>query len=165
MPCTISLSESEMKQAASVAQELHDSLRKRGVRNGHGLRDADATPEMESGGAQSELAASKFFEVKWSASMPDNGTKGPDIGKRTQVRSSNKYRPSHSLLIRPRDIEKYGDVPYVLVIQNGCEFNIKGWIMAFDGLKIARVYDDNGRPPVYMIHESKLHGPETLGSV
>ena len=65
-------------------------------------------------------------------------------------------------MIRPRDIEKYGDVPYVLVIQTKNEFEIKGWTMAFEGLKVARCYDDNGRPPVYLVHESKLNPPDTL---
>jgi hypothetical protein len=157
----VELTREEMQRAANVAKELHDRLRRRGIKDGHGLK-AGNHADMEAGGAQSELAVANYYGVQWTSSLPGHTAMSPDIGSRTQVRSSYIPRASHHLQIRPKDIEKYGNVPYVLVIQNQNRFEIKGWIMAFDGLKVARVYDGNGRPPVYQIHESKLLPPDTL---
>lgn len=165
MSFRIKLSPEEMAAAAKVAKELHDRLRKRGIKDGHGLRRADATAELEAGGAQAELAAAKFYDVPWSASMPGHDKNGPDIGNRTQIRSSNKPRPSHHLIVRTKDILKYGsDVPFVLVIQAGSEFEIKGWATAREACEKGRDWDggDSGRPPAYFLHESKLHEPHTL---
>jgi hypothetical protein len=158
------LSREEMDRAAGVARKLHDKLRKRGVKDGHGLRKKDATAEMEAGGAQSELAAAKFYGVPWSASLPGHQKDGPDIGMRTQVRSSNVPRSSHHLIVRSKDVTKYGDVPFLLVIQSGCRFEMKGWAMAHDAIERGRLWDggDSGRPEAWFLHESKLNPPETL---
>jgi hypothetical protein len=160
----VTLSDEEMRQAAQVAKDLHDRLRRRGVRDGHGLRKEDATPEMEAGGAAAELAAAKFYGVPWAASQPGHKADGPDIGTRTQVRSSNKPRSSHHLIVRVKDITKYKDVPFILVIQTGNQFEIKGWASSFDAVNRGREWDggDKGRPPAYFLHETKLNPPNTL---
>lgn len=157
----VELSREEMAKGAAVAKELHDRLRSYGVRDGHGLRAGDHSA-MEAGGAQAELAVAKYYGVPWTASLPGHTAKSPDVGARTQVRSSFVQRSSHHLQIRNRDIDKYGNVPYILVIQTGNIFEIKGWIMCEEGLKVCRVYDANGRPPVFQVHESKLLHPDTL---
>lgn len=153
----------QMEQAAKVARNLSNTLRKRGVKNAHGLRKRDATAELEEGGAQAELAASLMLGVEWTASK-SNDPFGPDIGTRTQVRSSNKPRGHHSLIVRPRDIEKYGDVPFLLVIQNGPNFVIKGWMMALEATRVGRLWDGNDRqrPEAWFVPEEKLHPIETL---
>lgn len=158
----IELTPEEMAFAASVAKELHDRLRSAGKRDAHGLKAEELGWDFEAGGAQAELAASKYFEVPWSASLPGHTAASADIGTRTQIRSSAKFRASHSLLVRPRDLAKYGNVPFVLVIQTGNTFEIKGWMMSEDAKKVGRYYTDNGRPPVYLVHESKLFPAQTL---
>jgi hypothetical protein len=151
-----------MDFAAGIAKSLHDRLRKRGVKDGHGLKNA--TAEMEAGGAQSELATSLLLNCEWSASQDGHDSKGPDVGTRTQVRSSNKPRNHHSLIVRSKDIEKYGNVPFVLVIQTGKRFEVKGWMMAFDALTAGKLWDggDRSRPDAWFVPEEKLLPIETL---
>lgn len=163
---SITLTSFQMDQADRVARRLHDRLRRLGVKNAHGLRDRDATPEMEANAAAAELAAALLLDVPWTASLL-NDPCGPDIGSRTQVRSSNRPRNHHSLIVRPRDIEKYNDVPFVLVIQRGCHFTIKGWMMAFEATKEGRLWNggDRQRPDAWFVGEEKLHDITTLSWV
>ncbi len=163
MLTTITLTDAQMTRAAQVASKLHDRLRRQGVKDAHGLRKADATVEMESGAAAAELAASLMLGVAWTTSEK-NDPYGADIGERTQVRSSGKLRSSHSLIVRSRDIEKYGDVPFLLVIQEGKAFRILGWMMSFEALKVGRLWDggDSKRPDAWFVHESLLHHIQTL---
>lgn len=165
MSYVVTLTPEEMASAAAVAKELHDKLRRRGIKDGHGLRREDATAELEAGGAAAELAAAKFYGVEWSASQPGHKADGPDIGNQTQVRSSNKPRASHHLIVRAKDVLKYGpDVPFILVIQTGNQFEIKGWATAREACEKGRIWDggDSRRPEAYFLHESKLHAPKTL---
>jgi hypothetical protein len=158
MSCSITLSTSQMERAAAVADELHSRLRSRGVGNAHGLKDKDATLELEAGGAQAELAASLMLGVCWTAGMNDDRF-GPDIGTRTQVRSSNKPRRSHCLIIRQRDIDKYGNVPFLLVIQTGNTFRVHGWMMAQEAAQDKFLWDggDTTRPKAWFVPERFLH--------
>ncbi len=163
MPC-VTLSKEELTDASKVAADLHDRLRKRGVKDAHGARRGDISREDEAGGAAAELAVARLLGVEWTAGQPGHDTYGPDVGTRTQVRSSNKPRPSHHLIVRSRDIEKYHDVPFVLVIQTGTQFDVKGWCMAYEALEIGRLWDggNSQRPDAWFVHESKLHPIETL---
>lgn len=160
----VELTGEQMAVADRVAARLHDGLRRRGVKDAHGLRKEDATREMEAGGAAAEMATALLLGVPWAAGEPGNDPYGPDIGTRTQVRSSNKPRPRHSLIVRSRDIEKYGDVPFVLVIQTGRVFTIHGWMMAFEAVKKGRLWDggDGGRPEAWFVPEEKLHDIDSL---
>ncbi len=149
------LSQKQLEFAAGVAATLHDSLRAKGVRDGHGLKNA--TTEMESGGAAAELAMSLLFRVEWTAcSNPSPMT--PDIGLRTQVRSTQKPRSHHHLIIRQKDLSKYGNVPFILVVQNGSTFDPRGWIMSHDAIKAGRLWDggDRSRPEAFFVPEGKL---------
>jgi hypothetical protein len=162
----ITLTTQQMEEAAAVARRLHNNLRRRGVRDAHGLRARDATAELEAGGAQAELAASLLLGVPWTAGRSADKY-GPDIGTRTQVRSSNKPRSSHCLIVRPRDIEKYGNVPFVLVIQAGRLFRIHGWTMALDAATDEFRWDggDRQRPEAWFVPEAKLLPIDTLEGV
>lgn len=166
MPSVITLTDRQMEEAATVARRLHDGLRRRGVRNAHGLRDKEATRELEAGGAQAELAASLLLGVPWTARYDDDPCSA-DIGTRTQVRSSNKPRPSHCLIVRQRDLDKYGNVPFLLVIQTGQMFRIHGWMMAFDAARPEFLWDggDPARPKAWFVPERRLHPIETLEGV
>lgn len=163
----ITLTEEQMAEAAEVSRKLHDAIRARGGRDAHGLRAKDATREMEDGGAAAEMAAALMLGVPWSASLPGHGQNGPDIGTRTQVRSSNVRRASHHLIVRDRDISKYGDTPFVLVIQQDRTFRILGWMMSHEARRIGRVWDggDRSRPPAYFVHQSYLLPIETLEGI
>ena len=155
-----------MDQAAKAAKCLHDRIRKNGGKNAHGLRDRDATAEIEAGGAAAELAASLILRVPWTASIADNYF-GPDIGVRTQVRSSNKLRRSHCLIVRERDLDKYGNVPFVLVIQTFNTFKIHGWMMSVEATTAGNLWDggDSGRPPAWFVPEAKLYSIDTLKDI
>lgn len=162
---TVTLTQEEMARAARVAKDLHDRLRNEGKKDAHGFKaDAVEMQRIEAGASQAELAVAKFYEVKWSAENPDNGPYGPDVGDRTQVRSSGKPRKSHNLMVRPWDLKKYGNVPFVLVIQDGEKFTIKGWAMSEDVINHGWLYNTPGRPAVHMLPESKLKPPESLKS-
>lgn len=158
----ITLTSEQMMDAANVAKQLHDRLRKKGCKDAHGLRKSDATAEMEAGGAQAELAAALMLGVEWSARNSCD-TNGPDIGQRTQVRSSSKERSSHSLIVRSRDLEKYGNVPFVLIIQQGAKFRILGWMMAFEATQKGRLWDgNNDRPQAWFVSQDYLHNTQLL---
>lgn len=156
-----------MRRVAAVARKLHDGIRARGGKDGHGLRAEDATAEMEAGGAQAELAASLLLGVPWTAGGDGHHPDGPDIGSRTQVRSSSVRRDHHSLIVRPRDIHKYGDVPFLLVIQAGRKFTLLGWMMSYEATRAGRLWNggDGRRPPAWFVPQEKLHPVGTLEGV
>lgn len=157
------LSQEQMALAATVAEELHGKLRAAGVKDGHGARPEDMTPEVEAGGSAAEIAAALFLGVPWTAQHADDPY-GADVGLRTQIRSTNKVRHSHSLIVRQRDLQKYGNVPFILVVQTGNRFELKGWAMAYDVKTRGREWDggDHSRPPAYFLHESQLQPMATL---
>lgn len=160
----ITLSTQQMIRAAIVAQELHDDLRARGVQDGHGLKNA--ITEMEAGGAQAELAASILLGVEWTGEK-NLGPYAADIGTRTQVRSSNKPRSRHSLIVRQRDLDKYGDVPFLLVIQTGNTFRIHGWMMAKEAAQDRFLWDggDKTRPKAWFVPERFLYSIEKMEGI
>lgn len=157
------LSDDQLKEATKVAKELHDSCRRKGIRDGHGLRKADATSDMETTGYAAEMALAQYLGVEWTA-RDSQDPKGPDVGERTQVRSSHVERAFHHLIVRTRDIEKYGNVPFVLVIRKGNAFFVKGWMMSYEAVNVGRWWDggDSGRPPAYFVPEDKLYSIDTL---
>lgn len=163
MPVIVELSKEQMQEAADAAKRLHDMLRARGARNAHGLRDEDATADLEAGGAAAELAVSVYLGVRWAGAV-GNSSYGPDVGERTQVRSSNRPRKHHCLIVRQRDIDKYGNVPFVLVIQEGNRFEIKGWAWAQDAVRRGRFSDggDKDRPKAWFLGEEFLRPIEDL---
>jgi hypothetical protein len=159
------LSQEEMTFASQRAIELHKEARARGVPDAHGARPGDITPDDEIGAAQAEFAASRIFGVKWSAGERNARKDGPDIGRRTQVRRVIKLS-SKSLIIRPWDLQKYGDVPFLLMRQEGNVFAARGWIMACEAGRVCQLTDKGtGRPPAWFVRESQLHPIEHLKDV
>tara|TARA_R110001592_G_scaffold333787_1_gene617802 strand:+ start:685 stop:1155 length:471 start_codon:yes stop_codon:yes gene_type:complete len=72
-------------------------------------------------GAAAELAYAKSTGQYWSASL--NSFKAPDVGD-VQIRSTN--HPSGHLIVRQNDAENEN---YVLVICQGSNFKVKGWML------------------------------------
>ncbi len=161
----IVLSPEDMEFAERVALTLHNQARILGVSDAHGARPGEITREDEIGGAQAELAAAKLLGVKWSAGEQEAPRNGPDIGHRTQVRHVWKAF-SKSLIIRPWDIQKYGDVPFVLMRKQGPKFIAKGWIMGSEAMSICPLTDKGtGRPPAWFVSENQLHPIQELRDV
>jgi hypothetical protein len=163
--CNLVLSQQEMAFACKEGRRRHEDSRTRGIRDAHGARPGDITLDDEFGGAAAEFAASKIFNVKWTAAHPNSPPDGPDIGNRTQVR--HIARPSSKcLLVRPSDLQKYGNVPFVLVRRQGNQFTLLGWIMAEEAQGIVPLTDKgNGRPPAWFVPEYFLHSIEKLRNI
>lgn len=155
-PYTITLTDQQMAQAAAVASRLHDHLRSKGVANAHGLAQDQDTQALEIGGAASELACALLLKLPWTASVQGSAY-GPDIGTRTQVRSTCKARVHHSLIVRDRDLCKYGNVPFILVVQEGKTFSLLGWLMAQDATVKGKFWDGGlDRPGAWFVSQYKL---------
>jgi hypothetical protein len=157
------LSSRELTMARDQAEALHGRLRRRGIKDGHGAKQGEITPEMEAGGAAAELAVAGYLQTDWTAASGD--AYSADVGKNVQVRSSNKPRPSHCLIIRRRDLDKYGeDAMFVLVIQSGNTFDLKGWLRAGDARKVGRFHSGGlNRPPAWFVPENQLRDMKELG--
>lgn len=135
-----------------------------GKGSGHGAKPNAITLEDEIGGFAGELAAAKVLGVTWHAES-SSSTKGPDVGKVTQVRTLTRSS-SKRLLVRPHDLKKYGpDAPFVLVRRDGeREFKVLGWIYADMVPVRGRASDggDSSRPPVYLVDQEELDPISTL---
>lgn len=156
MACEIVLTARQIDFAASVSDALHDRLRSRGISNAHGAGD-ELTREIERMSAAAELAVSLYLGVKWTSSQTDDAFSS-DVGERTQVRSSGASRKKHNLIVRQRDIEKYGDVPFVLVTWSDRIFTIRGWTMSCKTSLLGRFWDggDSSRPKAWFVPENAL---------
>ena len=151
------------KQMDFVDKIVREGVKKKkagGARNMHGITPEDDTPEVAVGAAQAELALSLFLNVEWASYRKG----GPDVGERTQVRSSMRERSSHSLIVRPRDLELYGDVPFVLVIQKRNRFEVLGWMSSVEATRVGKLCNGGNwkRPDAWFVHESLLHSLEEL---
>jgi hypothetical protein len=154
----ITLTQQNMATVREIVQ--HHRTLHQNKPNGHGAKPDAISLDDEIGGMGGELAAAKFFRVRWNAQHTD-ATNVADIGRYTQVRTL--VRPgSRNLLVRPYDIRKYGNVPYLLVCRESeLDFRLIGWIMAQDVPFRGRLCNggDDSRPPVYFV------GPEELEPV
>jgi hypothetical protein len=151
-----------MLHAGRVARNLQGRLRAAGIPDAHGARPFDIGPAREVGGRAAELAAARYYRVAWTSSRPDAHRDGPDIGRRTQVRHIGN--PTHSLIVRPREIERYGNVPFVLVFRAGRTFTIRGWVMAYEARRVGR-WTNAGRadrPPAWFVAQGLLRPAEEL---
>ncbi len=96
--------------------------------------------------------------------VPYNGERS--IGNRTQVRVID--RPEHHCLcVRESDLDRYGNVPFVLVRKEDNRCTILGWVMGREARKIGRRADngDMKRMPMWMVEDYLLHPITTLESV
>jgi hypothetical protein len=162
---TIVLSREELLRARQQAERLHDGNRARGLPDAHGAKPRDIPRDTEAGAQAAELAAAKWFRVPWTSSLPGARKDGPDIGRRTQVRRIQHH--SRSLIVRPSDIDKYGNVPFVLVYQGGDQFTLLGWIMAYDARRVGE-WTKAGRidrPPAWFVSQCRLRAIEALTDV
>lgn len=129
----------------------------RGKPNGHGAKANAISHEDEVGGFAGELAVATALGAAWHAETTLD-TSGPDVGRATQVRTLTRPT-SKRLLVRPHDLRKYGDVPYVLVRRDGDrEFTLLGWIYGDDVPVRGRKTDggDPSRPPMYLVDPDDL---------
>jgi hypothetical protein len=97
------LSNVQMEFAGFLADKLREKIKKKGGKDAHGAKPGDITTQMEHGGAQAELAVAVFLSSPWNILQ---GAYAADVGKDVQVRSTQKPRPSHSLIVRQRDLQK-----------------------------------------------------------
>lgn len=147
-----------MQWAHFVAQKRIREALLKGHRNACGLRRREYGPELT--GAAAELALALELGCGWTGAIEMGG---PDVGLRTQVRSSDVPRKTSHLIVRPRDFELYGEAPFVLVIRAGQEFLCKGWCLNTEAPRLGW-FGDGGknRPDAWFVPEERLRPIEEL---
>ncbi len=168
MHTSITLSPQEMTLAEEVSFKIHrraDGSRWVG-RNPTKTTSKSITRDDEVGGHAGELAAALMLGVDWTGMKSSNfssnsSSNSADVGHFTQVRTLTRDT-SRCLLVRPHDLEKYGNVPFVLVRRSGNRFYLLGWIWGFEAKTLGRMTDggDKTRPPVYLVDQRNLRNME-----
>jgi hypothetical protein len=149
----VTLCSASLKKVAKVIQRLQ---RERPLPDGHGAAEGDITANMRFSGFAGELASALALNVRWNAEFT-NSTKVADVGRCIQVRTS--HAKARKLLVRPHDLKKYGNVPFVFVKQLSLsQFDVVGWIFASDVPKVGELgYGGNyHRPAAYYVDEKHL---------
>lgn len=158
---SIRLSGEQRKFAKKVTDRIRAKCR--GKRDGHGGNALTIGNEFH--GYCGELAAALLLGVEWTGGAEDATAAGSDIGRQTQVRTL-VHGTSHRLLVRPHDLHKYGNVPFVLVRReaDGDTYTLLGWCYAFEVPLRGKLTDggDPSRPPCYLVHPAALRPIDTL---
>ncbi len=157
----IKLDDYETEWAMSVGFYRHNESEKRNKPQSDGSKDINALPNHQRGAA-AEIAATKYLEIPWNASV-NTYNHFPDLGGALEVRSKTKGQKYIRLKTRA-DAEK-GHVIFVSVTRLGKqEFEIDGWILGREGMtsKYLVASDQRSKKPEWHVPLNELHSPETL---
>ena len=144
----IRLTEVEMEMAAFIGAKRRAESRAKDRKQGPGYDEAAAwRNDIE--GAAAELAYCKAVGIYWPGSV--NSFKGPDCGKKTQIRQTHHL--NGSLIVRNKDNP---DHFYVLVVGTCPYFKVVGWIRGFDAKKNEFVRCPGDMNPAYFIPQKHL---------
>jgi hypothetical protein len=153
----------EQHARAVKARERMDAKFRDKREEGHGAKKGSISRDDEIGGFAGELAAAILLGVEWTGEACD--TQSADIGTRTQVRTLTRAS-SRRLLVRPYDLRKYGNVPFVLVRmqEDKRTFTILGWCMGDEVPQRGELTDGGNpdRPLVYLVDQNNLRRAEYL---
>jgi hypothetical protein len=154
----IHLTDEQLARSAACARLRLEESRRQGLADQHGRVEKDFGIDMT--GACGEHATAILKCVPWTASV--NVGDAPDVGD-IQVRSTNNA--GYNLIVRPGDVEKYPNHPYMLAVVQGAKVYLIGWIYAREAESAARPRthsDENGEwSPAYFVPKSALHPPTT----
>ena len=144
----IRLTEVEMEMAAFIGAKRRAESRANDRKQGPGYDEAAAwRNDIE--GAAAELAYCKAVGIYWPGSV--NSFKGPDCGKKTQIRQTHHL--NGSLIVRNKanpdhfSVLAVGTCPY---------FKVVGWIRGFDAKKNEYLRAPGGDNPAYFVPQKDL---------
>lgn len=144
----VRLTEVEMEMAAFIGAKRRAESRAKDRKQGPGYDEAAAwRNDIE--GAAAELAYCKAVGIYWPGSV--NSFKGPDCGKKTQIRQTHHL--NGSLIVRNKDNP---DHFYVLVVGTCPYFKVVGWIRGFDAKKNEYLRAPGGDNPAYFVPQKDL---------
>lgn len=159
MALKVKLTEEEINLAYEIAHKRNQSQRKANRKDGKVLEDSI---EIDKQGALAELAVAKclgrlwdgkFFEIhEWlNYRQSGNDVSGLEI-------RSTKHKNGR-LIIHPNDKDY---VPYVLVIQDKDDFELVGWLYAFEAKRPEYFKDVGYGRPCYYAPRDILRDIKTL---
>lgn len=105
-----------------------------------------------------ELAVSLILRQKWNAELTTRGDVA-DVGWTVQVRTATQPR-ADSMLIRPGDLERYPNTPYVFVkAYSDALFDVIGWLNSDEVTKVGtfNVGGDRTRKPCWFVRQNFLN--------
>lgn len=108
--------------------------------------------ELHYQGCLAEMAFAKGMNRYWSGA----GThyyKDDDVG-RVQVRSTPRERGR--MIVRPKDLVRFANAPWVLVVGSCPTFRIAGWIWGYEARQERWLDDPVGRPYAYWVPQWAL---------
>ncbi len=123
---------------------------KLGRKTAHGAKDSDSW-QMHIEGALGECALSKYLDHHWSGKGVLRGCDVGDVDVRTA--SKDNYR----LILHNEDPDDR--VFWLLTGANG-NYQIKGWIMGWQGKHEKYWTDPNTGRPAFFVPQSALNAPE-----
>lgn len=151
MGLKVKLTEEEINLAYEIAQKRNQSQRKSNRRDGNVLADS---LEIDKQGAAAEMAVAKALGRAWDGKFFEIGEwyKWREVGNDVsglEIRST-KHKNGR-LILHPRDKDY---APFILVVQNKDDFELVGWLYAFEGKKQEYWKDVGyGRPCYYAPQE------------
>jgi hypothetical protein len=104
-------------------------------------------------GACGEMAVAKAFGVYWNPTV-NTYQDGGDVGDEWQVRT--RSRDDYELYVRPRDLEKKADKPFILVTGAAPRFRIVGWMIGKDAKRDKWWQMHGGKPGAWFVPQSCL---------
>lgn len=151
---TVELDWSEMQQGALAGV----NRRIRAIRSRRRTRDDSPPPdgywETDINGALCELAAAKALKLFWSDTSRLDKNDGDFAG--LQVRGTT-HKDGRLIVYR----DDYDNQIYLLVIQDGATFVLRGWILGADA-KRDRYWNASARIPAYFVPQDALNDMSQL---
>lgn len=158
MKTIIKLTPYEMLFAAQVGIRRNIESQLRGDRHLAGPPPDGVGWNNDIEGACGEMAVAKAFGVYWEPSV-NTYLDGGDVGN-WQVRTRSK--DYYELFIRPRDVEKKPDKPFILVIGKAPNFRIVGWIICKDAVRDEWRQSYGGMPAAWFVPQAHLRPIDDL---
>lgn len=156
----VTLTEAEKRICTWVGNQRRSLARANGRDAGKGTSSTIGNSDNDIRGAMAEYAASIAFNLFWRPSIDQFDKK--DIGDIIDTRTT--VIPTGRLIIKPADIKKNPDTPFVLVdcqeMDKGI-FRMCGWRYAKDAPQLAQLDTKHG-DPAYFITKNNLHSNESL---
>lgn len=156
----VKLTEAETRIATWVGRQRRSMARLNNRDAGLGPSSTIGNADNDVRGALAEYAASIAFNLFWRPIIDQIDQK--DIGGIVDVRTT--ILPTGRLIIKPADIKKSPDTPFVLVDCQSMEkgiFKMCGWRLAKEAPMVSQLDTKHG-DPAYFISKNHLHSNESL---
>ena len=145
----------ECELAAGVGLRRAMTSWTRGDKDNHGYKGDPFRPHIL--GSIAEYCVAKGLRHHWPLSV-DTFTREADVAANIEVR----WSATGSLIIRPQDVERHPDWPYVLVTGTGLNYLIHGWLTPVEAQVVGAWRSPNNRPGAWFVDTPRLHPPTTL---